>query len=487
MLGMCLMALPHTIFAKEKPNVLFICVDDFRPELSCLGSIAKTPNMDRLAAKGTAFYNHYAVIPTSGASRCCIFTGQLPTTRADLDNNASEVRLSNADEGKRPETMFHHMRRNGYYTVGIGKVSHSADGRVYKYTEPTSKKLEFPYSWDEMLFNADQWETGWNSFFAFDNGESRTSMKGQVKPYQCTNDQTRLPDELTADIAVDKLKELAKKDQPFCMAVGFFKPHLPFVSPKRFWDLYNEKEIPISPVPEIPVNGLRATLMPSGEFKSYKLGNEAPSLDYRVSDEYARKLRHAYLSCVSFTDAQVGRVLDTLKELKLDDNTIVVLWGDHGWQLGDYRVWGKHTLHDIALNSALIVKAPGYKKNVKSRRIVSSIDIYPTLMDLCGIEKPECLDGESFVSLLRKPKTKEWTDRALGFFETKASVRTPEYRLIYDDYKKKEPVVELYKYDKDNFERINVANEHPEKVKELKAQLDERYDIIKSNLKSRKR
>ena len=486
-LPLCLYGCLNTGCTEKKPNVLFICIDDFRPEMGHNTHLIRTPNMDRLASEGTSFMNHYAVIPTSGASRCCMLSGKYPQTKGDLDNFAAELRLSDAPEQDFPETMFHHLRRNGYYTVGVGKVSHSADGRLYKYDQAVSSKLELPYSWDEMLSDAGKWETGWNSFFAFADGKSRTSEKKQVRPYQCVDNSEVLPDELTANLAVKKLKELSAKGEPFCMAVGFFKPHLPFVSHQRYWDLYDEDSIPLAPVPDIPENCSVETLMNSAEFKSYQLGDEKPSLDYRVSDEYARRLRHAYYACVSFTDDQVGKVLKALDESGLADNTIVVLWGDHGWQLGDYRVWGKHTLHDIALNSSLIVRAPGCKQGINSKRVVSSIDIYPTLMELCGVESPEGIDGKSFVTLLKDPDSKQWNDVALGFFGDKATVRTPDYRLIYADFNRETPLQELYQYEDDNFERKNIAAQHPEKIEELKRHFAQPYDIIKTNLSAGKR
>lgn len=453
---------------REKyPNVLFICVDDLRRELGCYGSVVKTPNIDRLASEGSLFFNHYVQVPTSGASRASMLTGHYPKRISDLSNEACRMRLADAPEGEIPETMFHQLRRNGYYTVGIGKISHAVDGYVYGLTEPKSEKRELPYSWDEMLFDAGQWGTGWNAFFGYSDGENRQSRNREVKPYECADVADEgLPDGLTANLAVRKIRELADSDKPFCLAVGFFKPHLPFNAPKKYWDMYDEASLPLSPMKDIPEGCSLATLHGSGEFNQYKLTDEKPSLKQSVSDAYARKLRHAYFACISYVDAQVGKVLKALEESGQADNTIVVLWGDHGWHLGDLRVWGKHTLHETALSSSLIVKAPGCKSGVKNSRIVSSVDIYPTLMELCGVEAPAGLDGRSFAALLDEPDCKEWKEAAYSYFNNGVSLRVPEYR--FSRYKKGDEFFnELYSYGQDRIERKNVADEHPDVVEAL--------------------
>lgn len=460
-----------TPLAKEKkqPNVLFICIDDLRTELGCYGfSQAKTPHLDGLAAEGSLFFHQYASVPTSGASRASMLTGRLPRDTKDVSNDAAEFRLTYKPEGKVPETFVHQLKRNGYYTVGIGKISHSADGYVYPYTKPKSDQLELPYSWNEMLFNAGKWGTGWNAFFAYANGSNRQSMNRQVKPYECADvPDEGYPDGLTAQMAVSKLDELAKKDQPFCLAVGFFKPHLPFNSPKKYWDMYDEDTISISPVPFIPTNVNKASLQNSGEFNGYKLGDENATLDKPVSEAYARKLRHAYMSCISYTDAQVGKVLTKLKALGLADNTIIVVWGDHGWHLGDMNVWGKHTIMETAVNSTFIMRVPGKKAGIKNKRIVSAVDIYPTLMELCNIKTPYTLDGKSFVSLLDHPNDPTWKDKAYSYFRNGISLRTKDYRYTYY-YRQQQPVEELFQYKQDRFERENIATEHPAIVKQLR-------------------
>src|SRR5690606_8671239 len=227
---------------------------------------------------------------------------------------------------------------------------------------PEGAKAEMPHSWDEFLFDADKWGTGWNAFFGYADGSNRQGKKRQVKPYERADvEDTGYPDGITAAIAVEQLGLLAQRDQPFFLGVGFFKPHLPFTAPKKYWDLYEEDDIPLSPVPDLPENVHEASLQKMGEFNSYEAGEEKAALDQRFSDDYARKLRHAYYASVSYVDAQIGKVLDELERLGLADHTIVVLWGDHGWHLGDQRVWGKHTILETALKSPLIIKVPGHE------------------------------------------------------------------------------------------------------------------------------
>lgn len=457
---------------RDKPNVLFICIDDLRQELGCYGSMVKTPNLDKLADEGSLFFHHYVQVPTSGASRASMLTGRLPRKERDLSNEACKINISGKEESEQPETMFHHLRRNGYYTVGIGKISHYADGFLYGYTQLKSECLELPHSWNEMLFDAGKWETGWNTFFGYADGSNRQSRNLQVFPYECAEvPDEGYPDGLTANLAQKKLRELSDRQGPFCLAVGFFKPHLPFTAPQKYWNLYKESEIPLSPVPQIPEGTHKFALHNSNEFNGYLLGDEKASLNKSISESYARRLRHAYFACISYVDAQVGKILDELERLGEKDNTIVIVWGDHGWHLGDQRVWGKHTLMDVSLRSTLIVRAPSACKAVKNYRIVSAVDIYPTLMELCNLSIPEGMDGHSFVELLENPNQSLWSDAAYSYFNNGISVRVPNYRLTRY-WHKGECVTELYNYRLKGMEKKNIFST------EKKAIVDELIDVL---------
>lgn len=455
---------------RERPNVLFICVDDLRPELGYYGNkLIKSPHLDKLASESLVFMNHYVQVPTCGASRSSMLTGMLPRTETQLSNEAIRKLISGEPEGEIPETFIHHLRRNGYYTVGIGKISHYADGLLYGYNDdPKGAKRELPYSWDEMLFDAGKWGTGWNAFFGYADGSNRQSKEKMVKPYEGADvDDEDYPDGLTAQLAVNKLKELAEKNEPFFLGVGFFKPHLPFNAPKKYWDMYDEAEIPITPSPDIPAHVNPASLHNSGEFNQYLLGEEKPALSQAVSDAYAKKIKHAYFASVSYVDAQIGKVLDQLEQLGLSENTIVVVWSDHGWHLGDHRVWGKHTIFERALKSPLIIKAPGLKrKSALCEKIVSSIDIYPSLMELCGVDMPHKTDGTSFVRLLKNPNSNKWEDKSYGYFNNGITVRTKQYRLTRY-FREEEPTIELYDHQEDPYENHNIAMDHPDIIEHL--------------------
>lgn len=452
-----------------KPNILFIAVDDLRPELGAYGNkIIHSPNIDALANTGSFFTHHYVQVPTCGASRHALLTGMLPRKPIHLSNRAIEEEISGQPETSSPETFIHRFKKAGYHTIGIGKISHSADGLVYGYEEKPSTQKELPHSWSELLFNPGKWKTGWNAFFAYANGENRQSLEKQVKPYEAGQvDDEGYPDGLTTELAMAKLKELKHSEKPFFMGVGFFKPHLPFNAPQQYWDLYKRDEIPLTTNPDVPENISLKSLHESGEFNQYALGEEKAALSHQLSDDYARKLRHAYYASVSYIDAQIGKLMKTLHSLELDKNTIIVIWGDHGWHLGDQRVWGKHTIFENAVRSPLIIKSPFLKhKRSKVTAIAETIDIYPTLMELCEIDVDQELDGHSLVAAMKTGKNLQ-DQVAYSYFRNGISVRTPNYRLT-KYFRKEEPVIELYDHTKDSFqEHRNIADEHPEIVAKL--------------------
>ena len=209
---------------EKKPNILFIAVDDLRPELNCYGkTYIKSPNIDKLASEGYVFQNHFVTVPTCGASRSSLLTGLRPRKIGDLSNDAAANNISGKPETDVPETFIHLLKKNNYYTVGIGKISHYPDGHVYPYLQSLKDApLELPHSWNEMLFDNGKWGTGHNAFFGYANGTNRNTLKGQVKPYEAADVADEgYPDGLTAQLAIKKLKELKQQDKPFFLAVGF--------------------------------------------------------------------------------------------------------------------------------------------------------------------------------------------------------------------------------------------------------------------------
>ncbi|MEM9141935.1 MAG: sulfatase [Bacteroidota bacterium] len=451
----------------KRPNVLFIAVDDLRNELGIHNGFTKSPNMDRLAKSGAYFTHHYVQVPTCGASRHALLTGYRPWKPIHLSNAAIEREISGKPEDSVPETFIHRFKREGYHTVGIGKISHSADGYLYGYTDSISTKRELPHSWSELYFDHGPWKTGWNAFFGYANGENRQSLNKQVRPYEAGEvTDEGYPDGRTTALAIAQLRRLKQRKKPFFMGVGFFKPHLPFTAPKKYWDLYQRDSIPVSPNPEIPQDIHPKSLHGSGEFNQYALGEEKASLENPVSDAYAQKLRHAYLASISYVDTQIGKLWRELQALGLDKNTIVVIWGDHGWHLGDQRVWGKHTLFENALKSTLIIKSPFLKpKQAKVDAIVETVDIYPTLLELCRMKPDRVRDGTSLVNVLMQKDSIE-KEVAYGYFKNGISLRTPAYRITRY-FREEEPVLELYDHTRDTLETRNIAGERPKVVERL--------------------
>jgi arylsulfatase A-like enzyme len=457
----------------EGMNVLFIAVDDLRPELGSYGGLAKTPNLDRLAAEGVRFDRQFVQVPTCGASRFALLTGRYPRTTDHLSNEAF-VRLLPREERPTPESFAELFRQNGYRTVSIGKISHYPDGRVFTYAGGGKGELEMPLSWSEVLPWSEiegsdrKWGSGWNAFFGYADGSNRNANRGRTPAFEHADvPDDGYPDGRIADAAIRKLGEL--KGQRFMLAVGFFKPHLPFNAPEKYWDLYDQAAIPLSPNPGVPEGINPGSLHDSNEMFGSYAHPEKGGAGVIISDEYARTLRHGYLAAVSYSDAQVGRVLDELDRLGLSDNTIVVVWGDHGWHLGDQTIWGKHSTFERALRSPLLVRVPGVgRPGSTAEGIVEAVDIYPTLAELAGLPAPEGLDGRSFVPLLRNPAG-PGKEAAYSRWTGRRTLRTDRYRVVL--HEKGEPRVELFDHAADPLETHNVAAQHPEVVKRLLAKL----------------
>lgn len=452
-------ATPSIVKNKKKPNILFIAIDDLRPQLNCYGeSYMHTPHLDQLASEGRLFKNHYVQVPTCGASRFSMLLGQYPQYKKHLSNQVFRDDLTTTEQaGLLPLPKA--LKKGGYYTSALGKISHYVDGKMYTYDGKGEGQPEMPNSWDYEWGPTDQWGTAWNAFFAYADGVSRTTKKRQVGPTQfIVEKDDELPDGLIANKAIEEIKRLKKQEKPFFLAVGFFKPHLPFVAPKKYWDLYEGKELPLSPTPDMPLNIPPDAVQNSGEmFGNYQVQPEKGGRGIRLSDDYAMHLRRAYFAAVSYTDAQVGKLMQTLKETGLEENTVVVIWGDHGWHLGDHTVWGKHTLFERSLRSAFMIRTPNMKKaGIANEAIVESVDIYPTLLELCNIPSSNLLAGKSLVPILENP-TATVNKPALGFWQNGYTLRTPKYRL--SKYKEGTTVhTVLYDHTKDGEETTNVAD-----------------------------
>jgi arylsulfatase A-like enzyme len=433
-------------FSDKKPlNVLFICVDDLRPELGCFGAAyAQTPNIDKLAKTGVCFTNHFVQVPTCGASRYALLTGRSPARSGGTGNHSFYKGKSalNPEVLKGAQSMPELFRRNGYHTVCIGKISHQPDGRVFSYNGKGTGEPEIPHGWDELATPYGRWERGWGMFFAYKNGRHREDGKGNkdLMEFIVQKDED-LPDGLIANAAIDKLKELKNQNKPFFMGVGFYKPHLPFVGTRKDWDAMKKVDVPLASHQEKPDSGYWHK---SNEFYKY---NALFNKTHPLTEEAQLKSKQAYLACARYSDRQIGKVLKALEDQGLAENTIVVLWGDHGWHLGDSQIWGKHTPFERAVHSPLLIRAPGLKSEGSvCSALVETLDIYPTVIDLCSLERKNTeypLDGKSLKSLLYDPEG-DIREAALSYWRNAVSVRTKSHRLIVTKTKNKYSKIELY-------------------------------------------
>ncbi|HDP33907.1 MAG TPA: hypothetical protein ENN29_02220 [Candidatus Hydrogenedentes bacterium] len=331
---------------------------------------------------------------------------------------------------------------------------------------------ELPLAWDRVYAPAGKWADSWSAFFGYDGGGTRSYTEEKSPAWESADvADTGYPDGLIADAAVIELNAL--QHERFFLAVGFYKPHLPFCAPKKYWNMYDRQSIPLPKHPNPPKNiNLDLSLNRNGELVNRYASLANPE---EATEDETRLLRHGYFACVSYVDAQIGRILDELDRLGLRDNTLVVVWGDHGWHLGDLYVWGKHTTFDFSLRSAMMLALPGQiDAGSCVSELAESVDIYPTLADYCGLTPPQGLDGDSLRPLLEnKPRQKTG---ALGYWRRgkyKAfTLRTCEYRIVeWKDEKGRVAQVELYDHKNDPYETTNVAAENPEAVAMLRKQL----------------
>ena len=460
--------------ANDRPNVLFIAVDDLRPELGCYGSAhIRTPEIDKLAKAGRVFKRHYIQSAVCGPSRCSLLTGRRFWSW-DCWKEARKLKTEPAV----PVSIAHLFHRGGYRTVCIGKISHLPGG----VTDPTGKRHEVPFSWDLAYAPVGKWKDPWGAFFCYADGSVREYGYGRNKAdkpaFECADvSDEGYADGLNAREAIKQLGDLKSRRKPFFLAVGFYKPHLPHNAPKKYWDMYDPDKIPLAPNRKPPKNvDASISLHPSFEMTTHYAW---PGGKGKITDAQARRQRHAYFACVSYIDAQVGKVLGELKRLDLDRNTIVVLWGDHGWHLGEHGIFGKHTNFEVAARSPLIIKTPDMPHAGQSTdALAETVDIYPTLADLCGLKAPADLPGVSLRSILGDPNRRV-KDGAFSFFGRGRyfgrTLRSDRYRIVeWSDSRKKLPTkLELYDHHSDPGENINIAAnpENKKLVQKLLAQM----------------
>lgn len=465
-LAFLLALLAAPLAAADRPNVLFLAIDDLRSDLGVLGAAhAKTPQLDAFASTARVFDRHYVHVPTCGASRCALVRGRYPTRAAHVNNNA--IRGTHKDWGAHSLPAW--FRQHGYQTLALGKITHYPGGLTGK--QWATGPEELPGAWHRCWIPDGPWQTPQAIMHGYANGAAR--QPGKSPPWEAfAGPDEAYPDAWVAAEAIATLKQLAAEEQPWFFGVGFFKPHLPFAAPQRWFDQH-----PDGILPDLPPAAAAKPAWPSGWHGSGEFrGNygHPNGRDPDTDPDYARLMRRAYTASVSYMDAQLGRVLAALHELGLDDKTIVVVWSDHGFLLGEHAIWGKHCLYEPAVRSPLMIRHPGLPQpGASSAATVETVDVFPTLTDLCGLPAPDGLDGLSLRPQLADP-TAASAKPAHSFWSSgQRSIRTERWRLIVQAGSGAgSPRIELFDYQDDPQETRNHAAEHPAIVEELSARLE---------------
>lgn len=483
-----------------KPNILFISIDDLRPTLGAYGdSVAITPNMDRLAAEGMTFRKTFTQVAVCAPSRASLMTGLRPdSTRVwHLGDKFREIHPDAV-------TMPQYFSKYGYYTVNLGKIFHNYMPDSVSWDEPDLRPERYKREdWlkrdgetfyisneinesqarkrDSLLkVNPERYADGWNTGPAWEAADVHDTM-------YYDGAQTKL--------AKQTLSRLAKMEQPFYMGLGYFRPHLPFAVPKKYWDRYDPEEIPLSENPEIPENAPLYSMNSMYELRHYDGFNHIghPTSSYRMSKDTIRKLRHGYYASVSYVDSLLGDLIAHLKKLGIYDNTIIILWGDHGWKLGDHNSWGKMTNYNIDLKVPMIIRVPNQEnRGAQTFELTELIDMFPSLCELAGIEVPDYMQGTSFVPLMKDPD-RPWKKAAFSQFHRRPKVSADGKRYMgYSINTKDYHYIEWYRWDaetgtrgeyqsaelydskNDPTETVNIAGEeeYKEVVTKLSKQLE---------------
>ncbi|MFC2094030.1 sulfatase [Bacteroidota bacterium] len=476
-LTVCLLTGCSKSCEKKSPNILFIAIDDLRPELGCYGTeYVKSPSIDRLAENGIMFTQSYCQSAVCNPSRASLLTGLRPDRIKVWD-----LRTDFRDTSPDVVTLPQHFKNNGYHTVGIGKIYHNVLPDSLSWSEPKLHIKGYPFDPDAVYRNEKNvasLEEKKQKIIAEGNQERYIDRIGEWYLKDVAYEIVDAPDDVyfdgaQTDVALEKIEELTNKEKPFFFAIGFYRPHLPFNVPKKYWDMYEREKIPLAENDYIPKDAPLMAINNLRELRGYTDFKTIPHPgDGQISEDQTRALKHGYLASVSYIDAQVGRLINKLKELKIDDNTIVVLWGDHGWKLGEHGSWCKMTNYEIDTKVPLIFSIPQLKgKSIKSKRMVEFVDVYPTLCELAGISIPETLEGTSAVPLFENPD-RPWKKAAFSQFLREGiwiapdgveymgySIRTEIYRYTeWVNWESKElAAIELYDHTTDPNENINIA------------------------------
>jgi iduronate 2-sulfatase len=480
------------------PNILFISIDDLRPDLGVYGNEEIiTPNIDSFAGEGVTFLRTYSQAAVCAPSRASLMTGLRPDSTR-VWHLGDKFRVINPAT----ITMPQYFHKYGYHTVSIGKIFHNYMPDSISWDEPDLRPPQYssPEMWyrdGETFYISDSikalqvirrekilakrpnaYADGWNTGPAFEWADVH---------------DTAYYDGAQTELAIRTLRRLKEKKKPFYLALGYFRPHLPFTAPKKYWDLYERDSINLASNPFVPQNSPVFTMNSMYELRHYDGFNHIghPTSGYHIPDDTARILKQGYYASVSYVDAQVGKLLASVEELGLAENTIVVIWGDHGWKLGEHNSWGKMTNYDIDTHVPLIIRAPGVgQKGVKTERLTELVDIFPTLCDLAGIDVADYLQGTSMRGLIedpdrvwkpavfsqfhRRPKVTPDGGRYMGYSMTTKRYHLVEWHTWDNEAKEAGEVVahELYDLQEDEYENTNIYHQsEPLLVNRLKEQL----------------
>ena len=408
----------NTISATYKKNVLFIMVDDLRPELSIYGqNKISSPNIDALANSGITFNRAYCNVPVCGASRASLLTGIRPTSNRFLTYFSSIKK-----EAPNVLNLVQHLKNEGYTTISNNKITH------------LKNDID---EWDQEWYPS---KNGWRNYISEENITLEENGKHGNAYESIDVKDDAYDDGKTANKSIEDLKKLKKEGNPFFLAVGFVKPHLPFNAPKKYWDLYDAEKIELPKNSVFPKSAPRKANHKWGELRYY---NQVPKQG-QVSETMAKKLIHGYYASVSYVDAQIGKVINAIDNLGLRDNTVIILVGDHGWSLMEHGLWVKHSNFEVALQVPLIVSASNIPKNKKTNSIAELVDLYPSICELANISQPTHLEGESFVNALKNP-SKIYKNTALARYHKGETLVADSY--FYTEWNKKGKTIAKMLYD----------------------------------------
>ena len=465
------------VFAQQqpvKPNVLFIAIDDLKPYLNFYGfSAVKSPNLDKLAERSTVFMSNYCQQAVCAPTRASLLTGLRPD-RTQVWDLKTLIRDKNPDVVTLPQIF----KQNGYTTAALGKVfdQRSVDKMhdEVSWSEPYKGKYKYPEAYGAPLLGHYQ-NPEMKKKYANADEKDMAAVKVSTESADVLDDA--YADGAMINQAVLDLRKYGSSGKPFFLAVGIRKPHLPFIAPKKYWDLYNRDEIEVAPWQKPSIGGPDIAYHNSGELRGYtdikSLVKDDDELNLNVDKQ--KELIHGYYASISYVDALVGKLLAELKSSGLDKNTIIILWGDHGWHFGDHNLWNKHSNFEQATRTPLIISLPDQKSKIIYNSITEFVDVYPTLTELANIKPPQGLDGKSLVPALKGEQNaikefaisqyprKKGKENYMGY-----ALRSKQYRFVewikdFRTTQKFDPLnvnaVELYDYEKDPLETKNLAND----------------------------